>query len=441
MLLILAHHPQAERMRDASIRDRISKFRRDDSKPFAQGGLVFQHTCRSLARFSFIALLVISGSANPAPLFAADHGDAPNLASDRGADIADLYLFLDPNDNSKVTMILTIGGFIVPGENVNFGLFDPTMRYAFQIENTGDAQPDKFIDVTITERVTASTIPTATIRFSDGPVFTALTTPASNSAASAPAPIVTTDPVSGVSFFAGLTDDPFFFDIPAFARFTASARAGTPNVALLQRGRDSFAGYNILAIALNIPASLLRGSARDIIGANVLTQRRGTQRRLASGAFASSGPWITIDRTAVPAVNVALIGFDRKNAYNAGTTEEDAKGRFATEIVSVLKALGTNDASIAILASVAVSRGDFLRLDTRRANSGPGGGNNPGAAFPNGRRLADDVVDTLFFFIANQNRLGDSVDANELPFRDAFPFLAPAHQPRTPGTVDDQTRN
>jgi len=51
------------------------------------------------------------------------------------------------------------------------------------------------------------------------------------------------------------------------------------------------------------------------------------------------------------------------------------------------------------------------------------------------------VVDTLFFFIANQNRLGDSVDANELPFRDAFPFLAPAHQPRPPGTLDDQTRN
>jgi hypothetical protein len=53
--------------------------------------------------------------------------------------------------------------------------------------------------------------------------------------------------------------------------------------------------------------------------------------------------------------------------------------------------------------------------------------------------LADDVIDTILFFVANQNVLGDSVNANDVAFRDAFPFLAPSQQPRDSG--DDNTKN
>jgi hypothetical protein len=89
---------------------------------------------------------------------------------------------------------------------------------------------------------------------------------------------------------------------------------------------------------------------------------------------------------------------------------------------------------------VAVVRGDFLRLNLNQANSGPGGGNNTGAGFPNGRRLGDDTIDTILFFVANQNPLGDNVNANDLPLRNLFPFFAPSQQPRDAG-VDDNTRN
>jgi hypothetical protein len=142
-----------------------------------------------------------------------------------------------------------------------------------------------------------------------------------------------------------------------------------------------------------------------------------------------------------PAINTALIPFARKDAYNFATTQDDANGVFAGDIVGTLKALGTNDTNIGILASVAVTKGDFLHLDTKVANSGTGGGNNAGAGFPNGRRLQDDVIDTILFFVANQNALGDSVNSNDVAFRNAFPFLAPPQQPRAPGTIDDNTRN
>jgi hypothetical protein len=76
-----------------------------------------------------------------------------------------------------------------------------------------------------------------------------------------------------------------------------------------------------------------------------------------------------------------------------------------------------------------------------KPNTGTGGGTNPEAAFPNGRRLGDDVIDTILTIVANGATLGDSVDGNDVPYRNKFPFLAPPHQPQAPGVLDDGTRN
>jgi hypothetical protein len=92
---------------------------------------------------------------------------------------------------------------------------------------------------------------------------------------------------------------------------------------------------------------------------------------------------------------------------------------------------------------VAVAKGDILRLNLTIPNTGIGRGLPPTAApdaFPNGRRVHDDVIDILLTLIANGNSLGDNVDANDVPFRTGFPFLAPSQQPRANG-VDDNTRN
>ncbi len=373
---------------------------------------------------------------------AADHGDAPLTAHDLGADLNDAYMFLDPNDNSRVIMILTVHGFIVPGENANFGIFDPALRYRFEIETTGDAKPDKFIDVRFSPRVANSAgVPqaqTATVSLPNGRTFTAPATNSSNSADVAPTPVLTTDSQSGVIFFAGLTDDPFFFDIPAFARFNASIRAGAPDPGVFNRGRDTFAGYNTLSIALSIPVSFIRGPGNGL-GLACDTQRRSPQvYNSRTGEVAGVGRWVNVDREGVPAVNVALVPFNLKNTYNASNSVDDANGRFAPGIVDTLQNFYRTDAtSIGILASVAVTRGDILRLDLTVPNTGI----NPEASFPNGRRLADDVIDIILTLVNNRQPLGDNANGNDVPFRSAFPFLAPSHQPRPPGTIDDSTRN
>lgn len=391
----------------------------------------------ALALSLFLTLVLLPAT----PTGAADHGDAPAASIDRSADINDVYLFLDPNDNTRVIILGTAHGFIVPAEAVNFGVFDHNLRYRFALEASGDAAADGFIDVTFSEKINSGATPqTATVSSNLFATFTAPAT-ASNLSPNAPAPTITNDQASGVSFFAGLVDDPFFFDIPAFSRFVNSVLGGAPDVNQFNRGRDSFAGYNTLSLGVSVPAALLRarlGVANDTLGVSFQTQRRSSAVTRRPSRF-SQPTFVDVDRMGNPAVNVALIPFARKNEYNLGTPQDDAAGRYASSIVGTLTALGTNQTNIGILAGVAVARGDYLRVNLATANTGAMGGTNAGAGFPNGRRLADDVIDTILFFVANQNRLGDNVNGNDLPFRDAFPFFAPPQQPRDSG--DDNTRN
>ena len=429
----------------------------------------------------------------PTAVRAADHGDAPTVAHDQAADLADLYFFVDPANSANAIIIVTFRGFIVPGEAVNFGIFDPAIRYRLEIENTGDAIPDDFIDVSFNQR-TADPGPaprqilqvpkaqTAAIKFSklgpfNGGKFTApVLNPTLAGTPNVHAGVTPLDkdgnspkdkngaPVD-IKFFAGEVDDPFFFDIPGFGRFIASVRNGAPNATTLDRGRDTFGGYNILSIALSIPKSLLLGSAGNVVGLSCSAQRRTIETPTNKGEILASGPWKTVDREGIPAVNVALVPFNRKNEYNAANTKKDAALKFGGDIIATLAALGTNGAvfppvagsNTELLAKVAVLKGDMLRLDTSLANAGTGGGTGANG-FPNGRRLKDDVIDILLSLIANgppatvlagTYNLSDNVDANisQFPMTDTFPFLAPAQQPVAstdpllPTATDDRTQN
>ena len=160
----------------------------------------------------------------------------------------------------------------------------------------------------------------------------------------------------------------------------------------------------------------------------------------------TSGEFRQVERMGNPAVNVALIPFNRKDEHNFATPEDDANGQFAPAIVDTLTALRTSAANIATLADLVVTNGDYLRLDLTTPNNSLGVGEritDPGyAGFPNGRRLGDDTIDVLLYFITNQTILtGDNVNSNDVPLGSTFPFFAPPHQPLATGVIDDSTRN
>jgi hypothetical protein len=391
-------------------------------------------------RFSLSSMLALSAAFTlPNTLRAADHGDGTSASIDRSADIGDVYFFTDPTDATKVVIIGTIQGFIVPSEAGNFGIFDHNVRCRFDIENTGDAVFDKAIDVTFSPRATtaaAAQTQIATIAYAGFGTLPPATAPVTNpTLANSANPQVVTALPGGIDFFAGITDDPFFFDIVGFNRFVAKHVANDmTSVAELSRGRDSFAGYNTMTIALRVPVALLRnvGSTTNKFGVSFSTARRQFEVPQADGTTLSSGPWRQIDRAGVPAVNVALVPFVQKNRYNASNPTVDKSGFFAPGIVGTLTALRASSAAIGTLAGVAVTNGDILRLDVSQAS-----------AFPNGRKLNDDVIDTILTIIAG-GTLGDSVNANDVNggvFGTTFPYILQPQQPRPNGTIEDNTRN
>src|SRR5213594_183020 len=101
------------------------------------------NTMKRIWQFIAVSMLAVAGYL----AWAADHAEAPLVESDQAADIADVYTFLDPNDNSKVILAVDVHGFIVPGENGNLSGFDHDVLFRFNIENTSDAAPDKYITV------------------------------------------------------------------------------------------------------------------------------------------------------------------------------------------------------------------------------------------------------------------------------------------------------
>ena len=440
---------------------------------------------------AFFVLAVMAIQIVPVPhTGASDHIDGPQLANDHASDINDMWFFLDPNDNSKVVMIMTINPFLISSEIIGQSIFDHNLRYRFEIENTGDAAPDLFIDVRFTRGVGRETAPqTATVTLPNGQTFTAPTNIPSQgddtNDITPPELNVTTDAASGVSIFAGVADDPFFLDNTAANRFVLSAarNPGNPNrqifanragfnapdgsdpnadnqtAAPLQggttglnqgAGRDTYSGFSTLTIALSVPSRMLtnrrvrtfQNGLGNEIGLNGATQRQQTQTVQTNGQVVGSGNFITVDREGVPLVNNGLIPPPRKDEYNGAPTTDDAAGRFRADLIQSLQNFGTNPTNIAMLLRMIQERGDILRLDVRVPNNGPGGGNNPDGGPMNngGRRLQDDVVDATFTLINNGQPLGDFVDRNDLQFGDTFPFVAPQVMPNPNGVNSRDTR-
>ncbi|HXG85467.1 MAG TPA: DUF4331 family protein [Pyrinomonadaceae bacterium] len=432
----------------------------------------------------------------PVPTGASDHIDGPQLANDHASDINDMYFFLNPNDNSRVVMVMTINPFLISSEIIGQAIFDHNLRYRFEIENNGDAQPDIFFDVRFTRGVGRETGPQiATVQpsvanppietrtpFSRERPFNAPTNVPTQGAdvndIEPPALNVTTDSLNDIKFFAGVTEDPFFLDNTAANRFVLSSirNPGNPNRAIFPNragfnatdgsdpnadnqtagqlpgqarnrglnqgaGRDTYAGFNTLLIALDVPVSLIRSGGNEL-GLNGVTQRQQTQTVRTDGQVVGSGAFITVDREGNPLVNNGLIPPARKDEYNGATTQDDANGRFRADIIQSLRNFGTNDANIQTFLRMIQERGDILRLDLRVPNTGPGGGNNPngGPANMGGRRLQDDVADATFTLINNDQPLGDFVDRNDFEFGNTFPFVAPQVMPNPNGINNRDTR-
>ncbi len=164
---------------------------------------------------------------------------------------------------------------------------------------------------------------------------------------------------------------------------------------------------------------------------------------------------VQVSRLGNPLVNEVVIPLGKKDFFNATQPSDDLANFGAhvlepelakvinilfpgldvpeTDRTDIVQALLTGIPGLTQIAP------DAAPADTLKINLGVAPNPDPNrfgvlagdtAGFPNGRRLADDVVDIELrviggFLKGNKLPLGDGVDRNDKPFRSTFPYVAP----------------
>jgi hypothetical protein len=328
-----------------------------------------------------LATAAVAGAAAVAfailPIGASDHLDAPLVKKDGRTDINDVYVFESPQHPNNVVLALTVN----PGAGVISGTsFDAKARYSFDIDTNGDAIADKTIAVNFgpvegngRQRLTLT-----------GPGIRA-------QGAVGETVAVTTQPEpSAVGVVrAGVFDDPFFFDLQAFRDGLKFCPGGI--------GTDFFLGLNTSAIVVEVPKSVVTGASPNISVVGRTRDKKGVQ----------------IDRFGRPAINTVFNHTDEdKNAFNAGQPVDD-QANFRANVVDTLLALGNSEATANSLADFLLP--DVMTVDLSKAT-----------VFPNGRGLADDVIDTELNLISGGAVPSDCVP-NDSALQTTFPYFASAN--------------
>ena len=188
-----------------------------------------------------LALLLAACCAVTAPVHAADHADAPTSKLDPNADITDVFLF---RRAGKLVGVIAFGGTARPNPRVDgpTGRFDSDVVFAYHIDRDLDGKSD--IDV-LTRfgrnsagawGVEVENLPGAGAQYVYGPVENVLKSP------------------TGLRVYAGLRDDPFFFDFEGFLATEDSFGDGSQSVGkfMFDPTRDSFGYRNLTAIVFEM---------------------------------------------------------------------------------------------------------------------------------------------------------------------------------------------
>ena len=269
-------------------------------------------------------------------------------------------------------------------------------------------------------------------------------------------------------------DDAFFVDLGAIFDGINIDKPGRPNIGLGNQGggKDDVAGYNTKSFVLQVPEREVTrnrkqvsgmGSKNAVVGVWATTERkRSSVLRSASKRKHGKGKhWAQVSRLGNPLINEVIIPIGMKDKFNATSPANDAKnfGKFAlnpepARILNALFNLGIKEnnrtdivqALLTGLPGLTQISKNPAAADTLKLNLGVAPAANPSrfgalagdtAGFPNGRRLADDVVDIELRVIAGallpanmggkQIPLGDGVDQNDKPFRSSFPYVSLAN--------------
>lgn len=396
------------------------------------------------ARMSLIALAVfatvgmVSGYVR-----SSDHDDGEVDTKGRNLNLTDLFVFREQDQNpgasaGNLVLIMNTNPRSLARQQY---YFSTRARYEFKITRAVDK------DAAVTG------IPNAIVRFEFGApdankqqavtittivdgnttVATGKTTPITSGSQ----PVINNVSLGGANatVFAGLREDPFFFDVEQFFRVRAGARGIGPAVGFRPANTavDFTKGYNVNAIAIRIPISLIAGSS----SAKVFDVWETISVPGAGGKFTQ------VERLARPIINEGLVvQNDFLNALNAVGPDFEAAalagqqpaagiaGPIVGDVTTTLKAIGNSDTRVGALLGAFLP--DVMRIDTAGA-SGYANDLNAKGSPVRGRLIKDDVFDITISVLTNGAIATDNVSYEGTPGNPAqghnplvpsFPYLA-----------------
>ena len=435
----------------------------------------------------------------------ASHREAPLTSLDPSGDDTDVYAFTAKDAPGALTVVANWIPFEDPAGGPNFYKFDSRARYYINVDNTGDGAYDvryrfQFRDVvgpvgnagyvTSLPEVTSLNDPelifrqvgtvvretyNARGRKTGSRVLTNALPVAPNNVGPKTMPDYEAlwrqairDLPGGGKVFAGQRDDPFYIPLGRFFDSVNLSGAMTGNIG---GGVDDLAGYGVHSIVLQVPEAAVTRDRSAVTGADdpeaavgvwASTERRSLQ---ASNRSGGRGRWVQVSRLGNPLINEVIIPYNLKDKFNRTQPKNDLRnfGQYAlkpfpaaalnqlfglgvkeTDRTDIVEALLTGIPGVTRIAPNAVPA-DTLKINlgvppTENENRfGVIGGDNAG--FPNGRRLADDVVDislrVVGGYLIPENQggkklpLGDGVDQNDQAFLSSFPYVPSLKNPGT----------
>ena len=325
------------------------------------------------------------------PSHAADHLDSPTVRTDPAADLNDVYAFVNPNDPGELIIAATVIPLASPGTR-----FSSAVEYRFHIDN-GIAGDETTVRCVFRKRGWVAC--------------------SGNNGLQAHGSLNSIATGQHMRVFAGLRDDPFFFDLAAF-----NTTRDTLTPSFTNPGINFFNGLDSMAIVLGIRSERVtrKGTAKVV-------KVYASTARIADEYLDTR---VQIDRMGRPAINTALIDLltstGKKDAYNAASDPATWASQFQSEMAGNLAALDTLDGVVGnallppdTLASVLVD--DRLVVDTGIPTCDAYLAVELGVPQCGGRTLARDVMDDTLGAVVGPG-VSDYV-GNDSAFLDDFPFL------------------
>jgi len=306
-------------------------------------------------------------------------GDDPRL------DLTDLFLFASPQTPGKTVLIIDVNPFMTGAD------FHPDAVYRINVDNNGDTQADVAFSFVFSD--SSDGAQTGTVYVARG--SQAREPEAVGDVLIEGMPVDFGDMAKPVQagecrLFIGVRSDPFFADGEgAFHDFKFT-------------GDDTFAGKNILSMALEVPNEML-GTGPEIAVWCTSSVRR-------------DGKLVQVDRYGNPSFNPFFVD-ELKNQFNAGHPSDDVAD-FLEPWSKLLESRGYPPAVARETALTVLP--DVMHYNRTRP-----------AHYPNGRVLTDDVYDMRMAFLTYGRVTSDDVEPHD-DYMTEFPFLgAPNAQAQT----------